>query len=123
MYKIPTQFVIPKEVEDFHNDCDNLGMINDMDNWYITTEWQFKFKQHLDKLLVLAELGDPWAQYNVGQLYSGGYIYSDEEEFKENYVSDVTIASKWLEKSARQGFVIAPALFETVWQRAYGNIS
>ncbi|NJN47163.1 MAG: sel1 repeat family protein, partial [Candidatus Competibacteraceae bacterium] len=62
---------------------------------------------HFNKLLKLAEAGDPWAQYNVGNMYFGGYLYSSEEDFKNNYETDIKKCSHWLEKAARQGFVAA----------------
>jgi len=107
MYKAPEQFKIPTEVKEFQSDCESLGMIQDLDNWYITAEWRQKFKGHFEKLLKLAEAGDPWAQYNVGNMYFGGYLYSSEEEFKDNYETDIKECSRWLEKAARQGFVAA----------------
>ena len=107
MYKAPEQFAVPKEVKEFHKDCDSLGMISDSENWYVTPEWCQKFKKHFEKLLNLAESGEPWSQYNLGNMYLNGYLYSSMEEFQTNYENDVIAGSKWLEKAARQGFVAA----------------
>lgn len=107
MYKAPEQFTVPEEVKEFHKDCDSLGMINDSENWYVTSEWSLKFKKHFDKLLKLAELGEPWSQYNLGNIYFSGYLYSSIQEFQKNYEHDAIIGSKWLEKAAQQGFVAA----------------
>ena len=107
MYEIPKEYIVPKEVKDFQSDCDLLGMICDGNNWYITPEWAECFKKHLKKILPLAEAGDPWAQYNLGSIYTGGYQYSIQEEFESNYEADTLEGSKWLEKAARKGFVVA----------------
>lgn len=107
MYKAPEQFVIPDEVVAFHNDCEALGKVNDLENWYITTEWRLKFKEHETNLLKLAESGEPWSQYNLGTIYSSGYLYTSCEEFQKNYENELIEVSKWLEKAARQGFVAA----------------
>ncbi len=82
-------------------------MVQDSDNWYITPDLCRKFKAHFKKLLKLAESDEPWAQYNLGNMYFGGYLYSSKNEFEPNYESDVIKGSKWLEKAARQGFVAA----------------
>ena len=107
MYKIPEQYPIPPEVTKFQNDCESLGMIQDLENWYVTLEWSEKFKYHFEKLLNLAENGEPWSQYNLGNIYFGGYLYSSKEEFEKNYENDAVVGSNWLEKAARQGFVAA----------------
>lgn len=59
MYKIPTEFEIPDEVHRFQDDCDKLGMLCDMDNWYITDEWAKRFQTHLECLLAVAETDNP----------------------------------------------------------------
>jgi hypothetical protein len=165
MYQAPKEFLVPTEVIDFQKDRDSLGVICDLDNWYITPEWSHKFMEHFKKLEILADSGEPWSQYNLGSIYLCGYLYSSEEKFEKNYELDLIAASKWLEKAAKQGFVAAvdnlvgmgvgseserlreitrivenehpefthwdnnkiptilPALFETVWQRAYGKNS
>lgn len=107
MYEAPAQFKIPEEVKEFHKDSESLGMLYDLENWYITQEWCQKFRIHLDRLLKLAESGEPWSQYNVGTIYLNGYLYDSMEEFEKNYKADAIIGSKWLEKAARQGFVAA----------------
>ncbi|TAK62244.1 hypothetical protein [Methylobacter sp.] len=107
MYEAPEQFTLPEEVKEFHKDCDSLGIVNDSENWYITPEWNLRFKEHFEKLLKLAESGEPWSQYNLGNIYLGGYLYSSLEEYEKNYENDVIIGSKWLEKAAQQGFVAA----------------
>lgn len=107
MYKAPEQFTVPDEVREFQKDCYSLGMINDLENWYVTQELSNKFKGHCEKLLKLAESGEPWAQYNLGRIYLSGYLYSSMEEFQRYYEKDVITGSKWLEKAARQGFVAA----------------
>ena len=107
MYKTPTQFDVPIEVNDFQCDRDKLGMICDLDNWYITEEWAKQFQTHLKRLLPLAESGNPWAQYNVGIIYFCGYLYSSQNAYEEHYEEDLIQCSLWLEKAARQGFVVA----------------
>ncbi|MDO9214703.1 MAG: hypothetical protein Q7U23_12825 [Methylococcales bacterium] len=107
MYKMPTEFEIPDEVHRFQDDCDKLGMLCDMDNWYITDEWAKRFQTHLECLLAVAEAGNPWAQYNVGSLYIHGYLYSSAKAYEEHYEEDVIQGSLWLEKAARQGFIAA----------------
>ena len=99
MYKVPKQFVEPEEVKEFHRDSEKLGMLYDQDGWYITKEWCLKFKEHFNKNLVLAEGGDPWAQYNIGNMYFGGYLYSSQEAYEKNYEADLIEGSKWLEKA------------------------
>jgi len=107
MYKAPIQFSEPEEVKDFHRDSEKLGILYDLNGWYITKEWSLIFKEHFNKILVLAEGRNPWAQYNIGNIYFGGYLYSSQEDFEKNYESDLIEGSKWFEKAARQGFVAA----------------
>ena len=107
MYKAPEQFEIPNEVKEYQSDCEALGMIQDLEKWYVTPEWSQKFKKHWEALLNLAEAGEPWAQYNLGSMYFGGYLYSSRDDYEENYESDVMTGSYWLEKCAKQGFVAA----------------
>ncbi len=107
MYEAPEQFKVPEEVKEFQKDCDSLGMVSDGKNWFVTPEWSRKFKAHYEKLLKLAESGEPWSQYNLGSMFILGYLYSSKEESEKNYEADVMSGSKWLEKAARQGFVAA----------------
>jgi hypothetical protein len=107
MYKTPIQFEVPVEVNDFQYDCDKLGMICDLDNWYITEAWAKRFQTHLEHLLALAESGNPWAQYNVGIIYCAGYLHGSQKAYEEHYEKDLIQSSRWLEKAARQGFVAA----------------
>ena len=107
MYKPPEQFKVPAEVKELDKDRDELGMMYDLENWYITHEWSEKFKGHLNKLLKLAEAGEPWSQYNVGIIYLLGYLYSSKEEYDKNFEKDALEGSKWLVKAAKQGFIVA----------------
>ena len=107
MYKAPEKFKIPNEVNDYLADCITLGMIQDLEHWYVTSKWTARFKEHSKKLLKLAETGEPWAQYHLGNMYFSGYFHSSREDFENHYESDVKIGSQWLEKAARQGFVAA----------------
>jgi hypothetical protein len=43
------------EIRAYLADCDALGMIGDLEDWYVTEEWAAKFRSHLQKLLILAE--------------------------------------------------------------------
>lgn len=165
MYKPPEGFEVPKEVDEFLNDSERLGAIQDLDNWYVTEDWCNKFKKHRDKLQQLADDGEPWSQYHLGNMYFSGYLHSSAEEFERSYFADVERGSQYLEMAARQGFVAAvdnlvgmgigsesdrlreitkevekehpefiqkwsqneslpvimPSLYETVWERAYGQ--
>lgn len=96
------------ETRAFENDCDLIGdnVINGNDR-KITKEWAERFKKHLDKLRPLAEASNPRAQYDVAVIFIIGYCYSSEEEQIHNYPKDVKEMSYWLERSARQGNVIA----------------
>lgn len=107
MYKTPEKFIEPEAVKEFHKDSEKLGMLQDNDNWYITPEWVECFKEHKNKIEILALNGDPWAQYNLGNIYFCGYLYSSLEEFTKHYEKDALTGSEWLEKAARQGFVAA----------------
>ncbi|MCF6194363.1 MAG: hypothetical protein L3J46_08545, partial [Kangiellaceae bacterium] len=100
-------FKIPAEVELLQNDTDALGMVNDSDNWYVTEEWVQKFRNHLKVILPLAENGDPVAQYNVATIYLCGYLYSSEEKAIKAYEADAIVMSKWFERAARSGYVVA----------------
>lgn len=107
MYKAHTGFDVPTEVKDFQNDCDALGMLCDLQNWYITEDWAKRFRTHLERILPVAEAGNPWAQYNIGVIYIFGYLHSSQEEFEKHQTANTIQGSKWLERAARQGFVAA----------------
>lgn len=100
-------FKIPKEVELFHKDVDSLGKLKDGKEWYVTDQWAKKFRTHLNNMLPLAEKGDPIAQYNVGVVYMCGYLHSTEQSAIEANKADTVEMSKWLERAARGGVVVA----------------
>ena len=107
MYQTPKQFIEPEEVKEFHRDSEKLGMLQDNDHWYVTPKWVACFENHKNKIQILALNGDPWAQYNLGNIYFSGCLYSSLEEFQKHYEKDALVGSEWLEKAARQGFVVA----------------
>lgn len=107
MYSAPDEFEIPEAVKEYLSDAEDLGMVQDLENWYVTKDWCQKFKRHQEQLQRLAELGEPWSQYHLGNMLFTGYLYSSEEEFEKNYVADVEKGSQYLEMAARQGFVAA----------------
>ena len=107
MYKTPEQFLFPNEVADYRKYCDSVGLICDLNGWYVSVEKAAKFRVHLNKMLPMAEAGNPHAQYSVACIYMLGQIYDQEENYIKNYESDANQMSYWLEKAARQGFVIA----------------
>lgn len=107
MYSAPDHFETPVEVTAFNHDCSDLGMICDLEHWYVTPEWAAKFQAHLEKLLPIATAGNPWAQYSVASIYMCGYLYSSQNDYDANYYKDSQAMSLWLEKCARQGFVAA----------------
>jgi len=95
------------EITAFHHDSDLLGMIYDLDNWYITDAWAEKFRQHVQKILPQAEAGNPLAEYIIGVIYLYGFCYSKQEDYEKNLEYDTLEAIKWLIRSARQGMVVA----------------
>ena len=107
MYSVPSRFEIPAEVAEFRRDTEALGMIGDLDRWYVTPEWANRFQAHLAKILPIAQAGNPWAQYSVASLYMCGYLYSTRDDRMANHDKDAEVFSLWLEKCARQGFVAA----------------
>jgi hypothetical protein len=107
MYAAAEQFAVPPEVKAFRNDAERLGMICDLEHWYVTPEWAATFRQHLRSLLPIAVAGNPWAQYSVACIYMGGYVYSCQEECIANHDQDTKEFSLWLERCARQGFAAA----------------
>jgi len=107
MYTAPEGFEVPKEVKEFLTDTEKLGVIQDLENWYVTPEWCEKFQQHRAKLQELAEGGEPWSQYHLGNMFFSGYLYSSAEEFEKNYLADVERGSQYLVMAAGQGFVAA----------------
>lgn len=107
MYSAPSHFKVPAEVTAFWRDSESLGMICDLDHWYITPDWAKKFQSHLEGILPIAAAGNPWAQYAVACIYMSGYLYSTQDDCIANHEQDAIEFSVWLEKCARQGFVAA----------------
>lgn len=107
MYTAPEGFEIPREVEEFLKDSEELGVVQDLENWYVTPEWSQKFEMHLEQLKRLADSGEPWSQYHLGNMYFIGYLHSSSEDFEKNYMDEIERGSKYLEMAARQGFVAA----------------
>jgi hypothetical protein len=95
------------EVKSFLNDTEKLGAVNDGENWFVTEEWANIFRNHLSKLLPLAEAGEPQAQYQVAAIYLCSYIYSNEEQAIKNHKSDSVKMSYWFEQAAKNGIVQA----------------
>lgn len=96
-----------EEIRAFWADCDAVGVVNDLEHWYVTEEWAAKFRSHLQTLLILAESGNPWAQSYVAGIYMVGYCYTSYAEFERNYERDAAEMSNWLVRVSRQGIVIA----------------
>jgi hypothetical protein len=107
MYRTPERLVVPNEVKKYLSDTEGLGMIQDLNNWFVTPKWCQKFKQHRINLHKLAMEGEPWSQYHLGNMYFNGYLYSSAKECEENYQADIELGSHFLEMAARQGFVAA----------------
>ncbi len=95
------------EVESFLNDTEKLGGVSDGEHWFVTEEWAATFREHLKILLELAENDVPQAQYQVGVIYSCGYIYSSEDEALKNSEDDRIKLSYWFERAARGGVYVA----------------
>jgi TPR repeat protein len=95
------------EVVAFRADCEALGVVSEMDNWYVTEEWAGKFSEHLRRLRPLAESGNPLAQYSVAVIYMIGYTHSSLEDRIASYQDDVAKTTDWLVRAARQGMVVA----------------
>ena len=100
-------FKTPKEVESLLEDSKALGQVNDGNNWYVTEEWAKKFRRHLKALLPIAENGDPVAQYYVATIYLCGYLYATEEDAIRAYEKDALEMTKWFERAAKSGYVVA----------------
>ena len=100
-------FDIPKEVESYLEDSRVLGAVNDGDNWYVTAEWADTFRTHLNIILPLAKLGGAVAQYHVAAIYLCGCLYSSEKDAERAYEVDIVEMSKWLEYSAKAGYIAA----------------
>ncbi len=110
MYPSDNKFEVSltPEVAAFRRDTESLGMVNDLENWYVTESWVEKFQEHLRQLLPLAEGGNVLAQYSVAVIHMCGYLYSSEEEFEANWFSvDGIEATKWWVLAARQGYMCA----------------
>ncbi|MGZ8248066.1 MAG: hypothetical protein ACXWUF_08525 [Methylomagnum sp.] len=95
------------EIRAYLADCHELGMVNDLERWYVTEEWAAKFRSHRQKLLILAKPGNPWAQCHVAGLYVLGSCYTSYAEFEKNYERDAVEMTNWLVRAARQGIVMA----------------
>jgi hypothetical protein len=95
------------EIHAFHLDCEAVGPICDLDQWFLTEEWKAKFEEHLRRLLPIAEQGNPFAQYFVAVIYLFGFRYSSHKECQDNYEKDTVEGTKWLVRAARQGVVVA----------------
>lgn len=92
----------------FRCDADSLGVVNDLDNWYVTEDWAGKFQEHRRQLLPLAENGNVLAQYSMAAIHMIGYCYSSESAFAAKWLSvEVVEATKWLLLAARQGHMCA----------------
>ena len=107
MYKVPEGFELPEEVKAFQADCEALGVISDGESWNVSEEAAGRFQDHLNKMLPLAEDGNPWAQYNVAVVFMNGYLQTSLGSVKENYQKDCEKMSYWLEKAAKKGFFAA----------------
>ena len=107
MYSVPSYFEIPAEVTAFWRDSENFGMICDLDHWYVTPEWAKKFQAHLASIQPIAAAGNPWAQYSVASIFMAGYLHCAQDDCIANHDKDSKELSLWLEKCARQGFVVA----------------
>ena len=95
------------EIQASVHDRAALGVVCDLNNWYVTPERAARFRQHLSVLLPLAEAGNPLAQSEVAAIYMLGCCYSSESEFRGNYRSDILAMSDWLARAARQGVTVA----------------
>lgn len=95
------------EILAFWADCEAVGVVNDLEHWYITPEWAEKFRLHQLTLTPLAESGNPLAQCSIATILLLGYCYSSAEEQLENHDRDSKEMTNWLVRSARQGLVAA----------------
>lgn len=98
---------VPPEVERYRSDLEALGVVNDLKNWYLTTEWAEKFDAHYNSLFPLAEQGNVLAQYSLAVILMMGLRYSNIEAAKANYSDDIIQMSRWLEMAAKQGYMCA----------------
>lgn len=98
---------VPPEVSRFRSDEETLGVVNDMENWYVTAEWAEKFNAHLTSLLPLAEQGNVLAQYSVAVIYMTGLHYSSLADRDVNAENDYIQMSLWLARAAKQGYMCA----------------
>lgn len=96
---------VPPEVSNFRSDFESLGVVNDLDNWYVTGQWAEKFEAHFNDLLPLAEQGHVLAQYSLAIIHMMGLRYSSIELAKANYSQDISQMSQWLELAAKQGYM------------------
>lgn len=104
---IPSHLPVAAEIKAYQDDLQTLGVINDEKNWYVTKEWAAKFRKHFEKMLPLAQNGDPLAQYQVATIYMIGCLYDSESEMMENHEKDSIEMTNLLLLSAKQGVVAA----------------
>ena len=105
---------VSDEVRDFREDRNKFGCVNDCEGWYVTEKWVKIFHAHLRRLLVIAKEGDALAQYEVGMIYFGGYLYVSEDEAMENYEKDLETATGWWIKAIQGGAYTAFHLVQSV---------
>ena len=104
---VRVEFKKNEHVQSFDSDCEELGMINNGENWFITAEWASKFQEHLSRLLPLAEDGDVSSQYAVATIYICGYLHCSEEMAIKNHERDALEATKWLLLCSKSGHLNA----------------
>ncbi len=93
----------------FWCDTESLEVVNISGIWIwpITEELAIKFRDHLQKLIPVAENGNVLAQYAVAAIYMAGYCYTSSEDQLANAEHDLAEMTKWLVRAARQGYLIA----------------
>lgn len=96
---------VPAEVESYRSDLEALGVVNDLENWYVTSEWADKFNAHYHSLLPLAEQGNVLAQYSLAVILLTGTRYTSREIAEAHHSQDLIQMSRWLEMASRAGYM------------------